>query len=337
MPRPTLKDVAARAGVHATTASRALNPALEGRITAKTTARVKQAAKDLGYVPDPTAQSLRTRRSGSIGVVVPDLTNPVIPPILRGIESVMWGAGYGCLLADTDNDPEREAALIDELRARRCEGLIISSAVRLSPEVQALGREDLPVVLVTRDVDDTGLPFVAGDDASGVRQAVEHLAGLGHRSIAHVTGPQDLSTTAVRAEAFRASAQELGLADAQIRYGSAFTVPSGRLVMQRLLDEGWEGTAVLAGNDLVAIGVLEVMSAAGRSCPKDYSLVGHNDMPLMEHLQPPLTSVSIPQYELGQEAARVLLGWLRGERPETPCTRLLPTALVVRGSTAAAP
>ena len=98
MRRPTLSDVAARAGVHATTVSRALNPAHEGRIAADTTARVKQAAKDLGYVPDPTAQSLRTRRSGSIGVVVPDLTNPVIPPILRGIESVMWEAGYACLL-----------------------------------------------------------------------------------------------------------------------------------------------------------------------------------------------------------------------------------------------
>src|SRR3954454_1952294 len=128
--RPTIRDVAQRAGVHPATASRALNAALPGRIAEPTASRVRAAAVDLGYAPDPAARSLRTRRSGFAGVVVPDLTNPVLPPIVRGIEETLWGAGLACLLADTGNDLEREAAVVDELQARCCEGLIVASATR---------------------------------------------------------------------------------------------------------------------------------------------------------------------------------------------------------------
>ena len=193
--RSTIRDVAERAGVHPATASRALNPALPGRIAEPTAARVRLAADELGYRPDPTARSLRTRRSGIVGVVVPDLTNPVLPPIVRGIEETLWGAGLACLVADTDNDVEREAVAVRELLARRCEGLIVASATRTSATVRALAGDGTAAVLVTRDVERAGLPFVAGDDAAGVAAAVAHLAGLGHERIGYVTGPAELSTT----------------------------------------------------------------------------------------------------------------------------------------------
>src|SRR3954453_16362908 len=179
--RPTIRDVAQRAGVHPATASRALNPPLAGRIAEPTASRVRAAAVDLGYAPDPGARSLRTRRSGVVGVVVPDLTNPVLPPIVRGIEETLWPAGLACLVADTDNEPEREAVVIRELEARRCDGLIVASASRTSPTVRALAAGDVATVLVTRDVDGAGLPLVAGDDAAGGAAAAgDHLLGLGH-------------------------------------------------------------------------------------------------------------------------------------------------------------
>lgn len=318
--------------MHPATASRALNPALPGRIAAETTAKVEAAARELGYTPDPAARSLRTRRSGFVGIVVPDLTNPVIAPIVRGIEEALWSAGIACLLADTDNSPEREATLIGELLARRCEGLIVATARRSDDAVSALsGPDQVPTVLVTRGMDDGSLPFVAGDDALGVTAAVEHLTALGHTRIAHLTGPLDLQTTVRRLEAFRAA-----LPDGIVRHGAGFTIEAGRELADELLasQDGREITAVLAGNDMIALGCLEAFAGAGLRCPDDISLVGHNDMPLVERVQPPLTTVSIPQREIGAQAAALLLARLRGESDGVPERRLLPTRLVVRASTA---
>jgi LacI family transcriptional regulator, galactose operon repressor len=302
-------------------------------VTEETARRVRAAAEELGYRPDPAARSLRTRRSGVVGVVVPDLANPVIPPIVRGIERVLWDAGVACLLADTDNDPEREATHVEELRARRCDGLIVATATRDSATVAGLAGDDVPAVLVTRDVDAGGLPLVAADDAAGVEAAVEHLAGLGHERVAHVTGPLSLSTTVRRERAFRGAAERLGLTAAPVVHGSAFTAEAGERATAKLLGADAEVTAIAAGNDMIALGCLAALGAAGLRCPEDVSLTGHNDMPLVARLQPPLTTVAIPQDEIGAEAARMLLRLVGGEPLERERV-LLPTRLVLRGSTA---
>jgi LacI family transcriptional regulator len=331
--RPTLRDVARRAGVNPATASRALNPALPGRIAEPTVRKVRAAASELGYRPDPVARSLRTRRSGIVGVVVPDLTNPVLPPIVRAIEGELWGAGIACLLADTDNDVEREAAAIEELLARRCEGLIVASATRSSTAVGGLADGDVPTVLVTRDIDAHSLPLVAGDDGAGVGAAVAHLAELGHRRLAHVTGPVELSTTTTRLRAFEAACERLGLdAAGRVVHGAAFTTAAGREAAERLIAVDGGFTAVVAGNDLIALGCLQALEAVGLACPEDVSIVGHNDTPMVAGLQPPLTTVAIPRTEIGIEAARLLLRRVAGEEVGTE-PRLLPTELIVRGST----
>ena len=308
-----------------------MNPALPGRIAPETTAKVQAAAQELGYTPDPAARSLRTRRSGLVGIVVPDLSNPVIAPIVRGIEESLWKAGIACLLADTDNSPEREATLIAELLARRCDGLIVATATRADEAVRALGSADeVPTVLVTRGMDDGSLPFVAGDDALGISAALEHLAELGHTRIAHLTGPLSLQTTVRRLEAFEAA-----VPDGVVLHGGGFTIETGRALTYELLDSpaGREVTAVLAGNDMIALGCLEAFADVGLRCPDDISLVGHNDMPMVERVQPPLTTVSIPQRDIGAEAAAMLLARLDGKSDGAE-RRLLPTHLVVRGSTA---
>jgi len=331
--RPTIRDVAQRAGVHPATASRALNPALPGRIAEPTASRVRAAALALGYVPDPAARSLRTRRSGVVGVVVPDLTNPVLPPMVRGIEETLWPAGLACLVADTDNEPEREAVVIRELEARRCEGLIVASATRRSATVRALAAGDVATVLVTRDVDGAGLPLVAGDDTAGVAAAAAHLLGLGHRRIAYLAGPRELSTTVTRLRAVRAAVPRERLV---VAHAAAYTVDAGRRTARRLLARHAGLTAILAGNDMVAVGVYEALAAAGLRCPDDVSVAGHNDMPLVDKLAPPLTTVAIPRREIGVAAARLLLERLAGGGRGGAERRLLPTRLVVRGSTAPA-
>lgn len=334
--RPTLRDVARLAGVNPATASRALNPALPGRISAPTERKVRDAARELGYRPDPVARSLRTRRSGFVGVVVPDLTNPVLPPIVRAIEGELWTAGIACLLADTDNDVEREAALVEELLARRCEGLIIASATRSSAAVGELAAGDVPTILVTRDVDAHSLPLVAADDAAGVGAAVSHLADLGHHEVACITGPLDLSTTTTRLSAFAAACEQHGLdATGRIVHGEAFTTAAGAAAAEGLLARDERFTAIVAGNDLIALGCLQALGRAGLTCPDDVSVIGHNDTPMMDGMQPPLTTIAIPRTEIGVTAARLLLRRLDQEEvPAEPV--LLPTELIVRGSTAAA-
>lgn len=332
MRRATIRDVAARAGVHPATASRALNPNLPGRITEATAQRVREAAAELDYQADPTARSLRTRRSGTVGVVVPDLTNPVLGPIVRAIQETLWLEGLACLVTDTDNRSDRETALVAELEARRCEGLIIATASRDSAAVSRLAAGELPVVLVTREPDGSRLPYVGADDETGVRAAVGHLAGLGHRRIAHLAGPDHLSTSVHRARAFRAACAHNGIEAAPILHGRGFTVDAGVESMQTVLTDHRSITAVVAGNDMMALGAYEALESSGRRCPDDMSVVGHNDMPFMARVDPPLTTVAIPQSHIGEAAALMLLELRAGRFPEPP-RRLVEAHLVVRGST----
>ncbi|ABK52665.1 transcriptional regulator, LacI family [Acidothermus cellulolyticus 11B] len=332
---PRLRDVARLAGVHAATASRALNPATRSMVSAETAQRVLEAAAQLGYVANPIARSLKTNRTNSIGVVIPDLTNLLFPPIVRGIDDVLSPLGYSLLLVNTDNDKEREAAHIASLRARQVDGLILATALLEDPLLQRLGEQRVPLVLINRRMNTPGFPSVTGDDAGGVYLAVHHLVTLGHRRIAHLAGPQHTSTGQFRLRAYRQALQDLGLPhdDDLVAHCSAWTEAEGARGLAELLDRGVEFTAVLAGNDLLALGCYDLMRERGIHCPDELSIVGFNDMPIVDKLQPALTTVRIPHYRVGSEAAHMLLERLH--KPDTPAKSiLLPLELVVRGSTA---
>ena len=321
----TIKDVARVAGVHPATASRALNPLLRGRISAATTARVEAAAAELGYVVDPIGRSLRTQRSGIVGVLVPDLLNPFYPPLLRGIERGLRAAGFEALIASTDNDARREPELLAVLRGRRCEGYLVATATRDDPAVAALAREGVPLVLVNR-LTAVDTPAVVSDDARGIGEAVEHLRSLGHTRIGHVAGPAELSVAASREAAYRAA-----VAEPHVARAAQMTAAAGRAACRDLL--GDRVTAILAANDMIAVGCYAALDDAGLRCPQDVSLVGINDMPLAAWLRPPLSTVAIPQEELGAAAARLVIERI-GAPSAAPRTVTLPTGLVVRGSTA---
>lgn len=330
-----LRDVAEAAGVHAATASRALNPKARQLVSAETVRRVTQAAQALGYQPNPIARSLKTARSGTVGLVIPDLTNPLFPPIVRGIENVMETAGYTPLIVNTDNDAERERALIDSLRSRQVEGLIIATARLDHPLLRSLRARDVPMVLVNRRAEDLDIPFVAGDDATGVALAVRHLVELGHERIAYLAGPHTTSSGMDRARAFRHAVRDRGLAaDAELVVECAYwSETDGATAARELLDRDTGATAIVAGNDLIALGCYDVFRERGIRCPDEVSVVGFNGMPFLDKLRPPLTTVAVPHHELGTEAARMLLD--RIEEPDRPPrSTLLPVTLVTRDSTA---
>ena len=338
MATPTLRDVALRAQVHPSTASRALNPETRPLVKPETAERVLQAASALGYLPNPIARGLKTNRSSSIGVLIPDLTNPLFPPIVRGIEDALLEVGYRALLVNTDNDPRREVDQVAALRARQVEGLIVATARLEHPMVAKLAEEGFPLVLVNRRLESAGVPSVTADDASGVAMAMRHVAGLGHRRVAHLAGPQWTSTGQTRLRAYRQAVLDLGLdADPDlVVIAEAWTEEQGSLAMTELIERDTGFTAVIAGNDLIALGCYDVMYDRGLRCPEDVSVVGFNDMPFLDKLRPPLTTVRIPHYRIGSEAANLLLQRIRD--PQAPVKSiLLPLSLVTRQSPAAPP
>jgi LacI family transcriptional regulator len=334
--RPTVSDVAELAGVHRSTAARALNPTTSGLLTRETVARVVEAAQRLQYTPNTIARGLRTNRSSTIGVLIPDLTNPLFPPILRGVEEAIMPLGYTALIVNTDNDPERETANFHALLARQVDGLIVATARQRDPMLDEAERRGVAVVLVNRGTGGRRFPLVAGDDREGVRDAVAHLVELGHRRIAHLAGPGDVSTATVRASAFREAVGEHGLTPdaAPIVACRGYTEQGGSDAMQQVVDAHPGTTAVLAGNDLIALGALRTLQARGLRCPQDVSVVGYNDMRFADALSPALTTVRVPHRLLGVEAAHLLLERI-GTPGTPPKTLLLPCELVVRASTAA--
>jgi LacI family transcriptional regulator len=332
---PTLRDVADAAGVHPATASRALNPATRGLVNADTARRVIKVAEGLGYRPNPIARGLKTSKSSTIGLVIPDLTNPLFPPIVRGIEDVLEPAGYSGLIVNTDNDLQREQAQIELLRSRQVEGLIIATALLEHPLLDRLHREGVPMVMVNRRPEGLDIPSITPDDASGIELAVSHLAALGHRRIAHLAGPSTTSTGMARLRAFRNAVRDRDLDSdpALVVSCDSWTEQAGADALRGLLDAGTDLTAVVAGNDLIALGCYDVFAERSISCPGEISVVGFNDMPFLDKLAPPLTTIAIPHHQIGAEAARLLLDAIaeptRGAR-----SVLLPLTLVVRGSTA---
>jgi LacI family transcriptional regulator len=337
MPEPvvTLRDVAQRAGVHPATASRALSPATRLLVSDATARRVVQAAAELGYRPNAMARSLRTRRSHTIGVLIPDLNNPLFPPMVRGLEDRLAADGYVALLGNTDGRLDREQQVFEQMRARNVDGYALATASLSSPVLAEAARDGLTVVLMNRLAEDYDFPAVSVDNERGARLAVAHLAALGHTRIGYIAGPQGLSTGLNRYRGFLAGMHEAGLTvpPGSVAFADAFSIEEGQRCGRRILADRPQCTALATGNDMLAVGCYAAIEEAGLDCPADVSVVGFNDMPFIDRLRPPMTTVAFPHYQLGTEAAGLLLERLSGsEKP--PTVLYLTPELVVRGSTA---
>ncbi|AOF93717.1 LacI family DNA-binding transcriptional regulator [Sinorhizobium sp. RAC02] len=338
--RITLKDIARETGVHVSTVSRALDPVERKAITEEVAARVQAAAEKLGYRPNRIAAGLRTNRTLTVGVMIPDITNLIFPPILRGIESVLEPLGYASIIVNTDSEREREVRLLDVLRDRGVDGIIHAAVLRSDPSIARAAEDGLPVVTLNRRVESSSIPYVINDEDGGICEMLRHLRALGHRRIAHIAGPQDLSTGQLRLAAFRTAAadQALGVDENLIVTATRFDEQDGARCMAALLASGVPFTAVLCANDRLALGAIEALRARGIDCPREISVTGFNDMPMLDLIRPRLTTVRIEQYGAGQVAAKTLLRLLNADDPkDVPVETIMPVELVIRDSTAPAP
>jgi LacI family transcriptional regulator, galactose operon repressor len=332
--RPTIKDVASRCGVHPSTVSRALSPAMSHLVADDVAKRIRATAAALGYRPNVTAAGLRTGRSGLIGVLAPDIADPGFPPVLGGVAEALHQAGYATIVVDVGPHGS-PVELVDRLIARGVDGLVLATVSLHDPVIEHCIDAAVPVALVNRTDAGKLLPSVASDDEAGITLAVDHLVALGHRHIGHVAGPQDISTGALRRAGFEGSAARAGFSAQEIAVEAApaYTREAGHAAAQRLLERKPHLTAIVAANDLLALGVYDTLAERGLSCPKDVSVVGHNDMPYVDMLSPPLTTVRIAQREMGDKAARLLLAQIRDPEARHDHIVLAPQ-LIVRGSTA---
>lgn len=337
---PTLQDLAQYLGVHKSTVSRAMDAQRRHLVAAGLLQRIEVAARELGYRPNHAAAALSRGRSKTVGVLLPDITNPVFPPILRGIEDALDEAGYFALLANTSRpDPGVDAAqvAVERMQAQRVEGFLVATATRDDAWLDSLRKTGAHIVLINRTDGSGYLPAVLSDDMLGMRLAVDHLVALGHTRIAHMAGPETLSTGLARRMGFEQAMREHKLKSKTIVTADAYSVECGELTMNALLSQRSKTrfTAVVAANDLLALGGLQSLKRANLQVPFDVSVVGHNDMPLLDQVSPPLTSVRIQHYEMGFRAARLLIDALRDRPGSQEATLVLRPQLMVRASTAA--
>jgi LacI family transcriptional regulator len=333
----TLHEVARIAGVSISTVSRFLTPERRHLVNVETAERVEEAIRVAGYSPNSLARALKTRKSLTVGVVIPDLRNPLFPPMVRGIEDRLQLDGYTALIVNTDNDPARERRSFDTLRARQVDGLIIATATREDEPVAQAVAAGFPLALLNRTVADRSVHAVVPDDRLGIRLAVDHLVDLGHTAIAHVAGPSQTTSGQRRREGVRAAMRRhrLKVPGALVQDASAFTEAAGRLAATKLIDSGESVTAIVAANDLLALGCCDALSEHRLRCPRDVSIIGFNDMPFADRFTPPLTTLHLPHHHLGVIAAELLLECMAAD-PSTARPRevVVEPTLVIRRSTA---
>jgi len=327
----TIRDVASAAGVHVSTVSRALDPRKRQLISSEVLQQVEGAARRLGYRPNGTASALRTGRSRTIGVLLPDISNAVFPPILQGIEAAAAANGYFVMVANVA-EPKLAQVIVERMLAQRVDGLVLATATRADPLIDFLAAAKVPAVLVNR-ADETGrLTAIVTDDRVAMHLIVHHLADRGHHRIAHLAGPGHLPTGAGRRAGFEMAMRERGLTPVAIVECTGYNRDAGRQAMGELLQAHAELDAVVCCNDLVALGAYDAIREAGLNIPADISVTGHNDMPLVDMVSPPLTTIRLPHKELGLRAAEMLFSELNGS-PYSASTVVLRPELIVRAST----
>ncbi|MGA3217239.1 MAG: LacI family DNA-binding transcriptional regulator [Acidimicrobiales bacterium] len=329
----TIVDVAQAAGVSTATVSRVLNN--HPQVDAELAAAVRQAVKDLGYRPSRVARSLRTRRNRVWALIVSDVrTGPFFGALVRGVEDVAYAAGYSLFLCNADEDHAKEASYIELAVAENVAGLILTPS-GASTDLSPLLNFGIPVVLADRTLPTQQVDSVLVDNVAGARQAVEHLVGGGYERIACITGPLTTTTGYERHVGYRKALEETGVSveDRLVRVAD-FREDGGRIAMQELLTESRRPDAVFVTNHLMAIGALQAIAEAKLLIPRDIAVVSFDDMPWASLLQPSLTAVAQPAYDLGIEGARLLLSRLDGYKGAAR-TVMLSTTLQVRESSSA--
>ncbi len=334
--RTTLRDLAEHLNINTSTVSRALSENSSEMISPDVVKRVKKAALEMGYKQNAAAYALKVGSTKTIGMIIPDLMNPVFPPIIRGIQSVLDQYGYTAFLAYSENNEGTAHTEVERLISRGVDGIIYAAAFRKDSVVELCRSQGVPLVLVNRVVDEGDVDTVKVDDSLGIRMAVDHLLELGHRKIGFIAGPKNISVSFIRLRAFTRTMAEhdLEVEPHRIVEAHALSEDAGEQAMSVFLGQNHDATAIIASNDLIALGCFTALSQFGYSCPKRLSIVGFNNMPYLGWFATPLTTVSIPHFQMGERSAELLLKRIKSKNLDYHEEVLLKPKLIIRQSTA---
>jgi LacI family transcriptional regulator len=343
----TIGDVARRAGVSTATVSRVL--AGVGRARPETRAKVREAARELGYRPSGVARSLKLRTTQTLGLIITDIENPFFPQLVRAVEDVAREHGFALLLCNATDDPDREASYLDLLVDRRVDGVVIAVSGVGARQREWLAEAPLPVVLVNSVAQGLPHPAIASDNVDGGRQAAAHLLDLGHRQLGVLTAGPRMADAPARVAGARQAFVDRGLDPESlvVEVGEP-GVGGGDSALCRLLEAAPETTGILAYNDLMAIGALRAIRASGRTVPGEMSVVGFDDVAIAAYTDPPLTTIAQAIGELGRLAVEHLVeriadagvgsgGEIASRRGRPMAPMILPVRLVARGSSGPPP
>lgn len=328
---PTISDVAKRAGVANITVSRVLNGA--ENVNPVTRRRVEQAIQELGYLPNLAARSLRSGQTRTLALLVPDIGNPFWPSVARGIEDAAQSGGYSIFLCNTDENPTKQRDYLFAVLQQRVDGVILAPCDPDAASLAPLREQGTPTVIIDRRVDGWNVDTVYADSVSGARALIQHLLNLGHKRIAALTGPAGVSTAEDRLLGYRLALHEAGIAAEPrlLRYGE-YRTTSGYQMAKDVLAAGLAPTAFFAANQAIALGVLDALTERGLDVPRDVALVSFDDLPDVDHLFPFLTVVAQSAYDMGLNAAQLLLSRMSAGVALQPRHVVLPTRLILRYS-----
>jgi LacI family transcriptional regulator len=329
----TLKDVAKLAKVHSSTVSRVLRGNSDLRIPEATQQKIIRAAKELNYYPDQTARSLRLKKSFSIGLIVPDITNPFFARIARSIEICSFETEYTLIVCNTDENQEKETHFINELLSRGIDGLIIAPVQDCIDHIRVLKDKKFPFVLVDRFFDQMETNAVVSNNEDSAYEAVSYLANLGHRRIAMIKGRNNIYTIQKRLVGYQRAIERLNLAnDPKQIAGDGFCLEDGYEAALQVLNLPERPTAMLVSGNLVTVGVLKAIIEKGLSIPDDISVIAYADNVFSPYLFVPLTTVSHPLTEMGHRAFHLLREHMEAKEPLPFSKIVIQTQFEIRDS-----
>jgi LacI family transcriptional regulator len=292
----------------------------------------------LGYVPNTLARSLRFKRTNTLALVLPDITNPFWTTVARGVEDAASDRGFNVILCNTDESEAEQTKYLTVLLQKQIDGIVLAPARSTAEPVDLIQKQNVPVVVIDRSVPCAQVDSVRCDSRGGAYQLTRLLLALGHRRIAVLSGPQDVSTGADRVAGYRQALAEAGLdADEDLVYYGEFTQTSGYVMTQQALAARPRPTALFAGNNFIAAGSLRALRDAGLHVPEHITLVSFDDLPPAFVIDPFLTVAAQPAYQMGQQATELLLARLSGLTPTGYQEIILPTEVIVRKSSGPPP
>lgn len=328
---PTIRDVAKRAGVATMTVSRVINNS--GYVSDTTRSKVEAAINELGYVPNMLGPSLRFNQTNTLALVLTDITNPFWTTLARGVEDAAHERGYSVILCNTDESLEKQDQYLTMLLKRRIDGLLFVPAGDKAEPVRLIQKQKVAVVILDRNIPNVNVDIVRGDSFDGAYQLTKHLIELGHKQIAILSGPQNISTSVERVEGFCQALKEAGLElNTDNIYWGNFSQNMGAEMAKQALKTSPRPTAFVAVNNFVANGAWQALHEADLKVPEDVSLVTFDDIPATISPIPFLTVAIQPAYEMGYQATQLLLARLLNEGPAERQEIVLPIKLFIRQS-----